>query len=493
MSDRNMKVLVVEDNEAHAELVVDSFDEQRGHFDVVVKGTLNSAIQHINSDKPDIVIADINLPDGNGSDLVPSTKDEYAFPVIVMTALGNEEIAVETMKLGVMDYVVKSNDSFAALPHIAERAIGEWNANMQKKKAEENAARLAAAVNQAGESIMITDTDGTIQYVNPFFEKMTGFSRDAIIGENSSILSSGAEGKQFYDHLWATISSGKTWKGHFTNTRRDGSLFEEDAVISPVSDESGTIISYVAVKRDVTNERLLENQIRQSQKMAAVGQLAQKVAHDFTNALTVILGNSRLAKGCTADSPAACRYLDDVIDASNSIAELTAQLIAFAHPSNLKLRPVRLDRILQGVDRILEKSLAANIKKDLQADKNCGKVMVDPAHIEQAVVHMAINSAEAMPDGGTLTIRTGCSEPDKVIDGFEVMTITDTGCGMDDDMQEQIFDPFYSRTKSKNNSGLGLSTVYKIIEQHGGRITVESVSGQGSTFTILLPLAKNNE
>lgn len=489
MIGEQVKVLIVEDDAAHAELVVDAFDEERGNFDVIVKDNLKGAMAQIESSCPDIVVADINLPDGKGSDLVPHRNAAASFPVIVMTSFGNEELAVETMKLGVMDYVVKSEHSFASLPHIVSRALAEWRANVLKREAEANASRLAAAVNQAGESIMMTDDRSIITYVNPFFEEMTGYSIAEVIGQKASVLSSGKQDKKFYENLHNTISSGETWKGFFTNRKKDGSFFDEEAVISPVFDEAGVIISYVAVKRDVTNERMLERQVRQSQKMAAIGQLAQKVAHDFTNVLSVILGNCRLAKMKIDEGDELCQYIDDVISSADNISKLTSELIAFAHPSDLRLRPVRLDRVISGVEKMLQKALPVDVETILEFDKEALKANLDQSQIEQVIIHMAINAAESMPKGGKLTISTIPDTEHPPADGFVTMTISDTGCGMSDEVQQHIFEPFYTTKQKGTNSGLGLSTVYRIIEQHGGSIIVESVLGEGTEVTVSVPIA----
>ncbi|HEX7520194.1 MAG TPA: PAS domain S-box protein, partial [Candidatus Deferrimicrobium sp.] len=164
----------------------------------------------------------------------------------------------------------------------------------EQKAAEESQARLTMAVAQAGESIVITDTRGTIQYVNPAFERITGYDRMEVIGRNPRILKSGRHDAAFYRNLWETIRRGEVWRGTFLDKRKDGTLYEEDAVISPVRDPSGQVVNYVAVKRDVTDVRRMEERLRQSQKMEAVGRLAGGVAHDFNNLLTAISGYSDL-------------------------------------------------------------------------------------------------------------------------------------------------------------------------------------------------------
>lgn len=375
----------------------------------------------------------------------------------------------------------------------------------ERKTKEKEATQLAAAINEVAESIVITDPKGIITYVNPWFLKMTGYTREEAIGQDTSILSDGSHSDKFYEDLWQTISSGKTWRGHFKNKKKDGTLFEEDAVISPVHDSNGAIISYVAVKHDITQEQLLEHQIRRSQKMAAIGQLAHKVAHDFTNVLTMVLGNAQLAKKENEDNPELQQQMDDIIYAGNKTALLTTELLAFAHPTKLSLKSVKLNKIVEGVEEILRQSMPKNVEIEITNSSNVSIVEVDPTQIEQVLVHMAINSAEAMPEGGKLTIETRPCDPDdgevirlqayaREVHGktkdFAMVVINDTGTGISPEIAARIFDPFFSTKKSDKNTGLGLSTAYKILEQHGGFITMSSNPATGTTFRIYLPLAE---
>jgi len=481
-----INVLIVEDDEAHAELVEAAFEDERSVFDIIVKSSLAEAREQIKTAAPDIIITDINLPDGKGSDLVPQEGDENTFPVIVMTSYGNEQLAVETMKLGVMDYIVKSNHTMASLPHIAKRAFGEWKAKQQKIEAEKKSAQLVTALSKVGESIIITDAEGRITYTNPFFEKMTGYSSEEVIGEFAGFLNDETQGDSPPCGMRESIVSGKVWKGTIVNRKKDGTRFEAESIVTPITDDSGEVVSCVTVKRDVTNERLLEKQYFQSQKMAAIGQFAQKVVHDFTNALNVILGNNELIIDMISYSPQALQYTNNINSSVNKIAKLISQLLAFSHPSEPMKESIKLNFVIKGLSEILEKALPANIEKVINLDADCERVSVDISLIEQAIVHLAINSAEAMPDGGTLTISTE-SNSRRFGEKFESIAISDNGCGMDEEQQRRIFEPFFSTKEKGKNSGLGLSTVFKIIEQHNGRIIVESSLGRGTKITILLP------
>ena len=183
----------------------------------------------------------------------------------------------------------------------------------QRKKSELARRRLATAVEQAEEAIMITDLAGTIQYVNPAFEKMTGYSKDEALGKNPRILKSGKQDQEFYRNLWSTVTQGKVWRGRFVNRRKDGTFYREDATISPVRDRSGGIVNFVAVKRDVTQELSLQKQLLQAQKMEAIGTLAGGIAHDFNNLLTVVMGFSELLLAeKDQEAPGVCRPSENI-------------------------------------------------------------------------------------------------------------------------------------------------------------------------------------
>ncbi len=365
-------------------------------------------------------------------------------------------------------------------------------------------ARLASAVEQAAECIMITDPHGIVKYVNPCFEEMTGYSVNEVVGHTPQIVSSGKHSKAFYDNLWQRISSGKTWRGNFVNRKKDGTLFEEEAVISPVMDNAGNIVNYVAVKRNVSYERLLENQIRHSQKMAAMGHLAHRITHTFTNALTRIIGNAQIAQSKVDKSSDIAPNLQEVVQAAKEVTGLAAELLAFAHPSPPKMRNIDLNRIIDGLEEILGKTLSPDINLKLEPAAGKHKINADPSQLEQALTHLAINSMEAMPKGGTLTITTqvealsaeeiaaiqaGMPENRRHHGGFGAIIVSDTGCGMPEDVLAHAFEPFFTTKTVDKSVGLGLSTADRIISQHGGQIIINSQPDAGTTAKIYLPLS----
>jgi PAS domain S-box-containing protein len=368
--------------------------------------------------------------------------------------------------------------------------------------------RLWAAVNAAEESIIITDVHGLIEYVNPYFEKMTGFTREDVLGRNASVLKSGKHDLNFYKNMWDTIAAGETWYGHFKNRKKDGTFFEEEAVISPVRDKAGKIVNYVAVKRDITREVALNTQLRHSQKMEAIGRLAGGVAHDFTNILVIILNSAQLAKSRVESNSDLAMLLDQIISAANRSSMLTSELLAFAHQQPISLRRMDVNRAVKGIEEMLSRTLPTNIRKVIRYANVPCYVQADPAQIEQVLIHLAVNASDAMPEGGHFTIeifstslspaeaiqlQDGVQVSDRRGGSFGVISISDTGCGMSEDVRAHVFEPFFTTKGKKRSTGLGLSTVYGIVRQHEGHITVHSMPGVGTTFKIFLPLVEEGE
>lgn len=401
-----------------------------------------------------------------------------------------------------------THDSFISVdPVTGEDVVDAIIEDITDRKVSiEALSRLFAAVNAADESIIITGKDGIIQYVNPCFEKMTGYTRNEIIGKAPRILKSGKHDARFYEELWSTVTSGKVWRGHFTNRRKDGTLFEEEAVISPVPDTNGNIVNFVAVKRDVTQETMLERQLLLSQKMEAIGRLAGGIAHDFTNMLTVIIQHAKMAEKKVLPGSDILIHLTEIEAAGEKVALLTSQLLAFANQGSLMLKVMDLNKVLTGVEEMLLRTLGNDIHTTMQTTQEPIYVKIDPAQIEQIIVHMAVNSKDAMPNGGQLTIQisrihlstvetfqvqNGDTTENILVGDFALLSVSDTGCGMTEDIKSRVFEPFFTTKGTSTSTGLGLSTVYGLVKKHGGHITVYTNVNRGTTFTVFLPIVKD--
>ena len=366
----------------------------------------------------------------------------------------------------------------------------------EAKAVEESRARLTMAVEQAGESIVVTDTRGTIQYVNPAFERITGYDRMEAIGQTPRILKSGRHDAAFYRNMWETLRRGEIWRGTFLNRRKDRTLFEEDAVISPVRDPSGQVVNYVAVKRDVTDVRRMEERLRQSQKMEAVGRLAGGVAHDFNNLLTAISGYSDLLLHRLPDYSTLRRDVEEIRKAGDRAAALTRQLLAFSRRQVLQPKVLDLNAVVTKMGQMLRRRIGEDIALSTALSPSLSRVKADPEQIEQVIVNLVVNARDAMPDGGGITIATADAElspayaaahPEVHPGPHVLLSVADTGQGMSDETQAHLFEPFFTTKERGKGTGLGLATVYGIVQQSGGHIRVNSAADRGTTFLIYLP------
>ena len=351
-----------------------------------------------------------------------------------------------------------------------------------RKQSAESQARLVTAVEQAAETIVITDPAGTILYANPAFEAVTGYSRAEAYGQNPRVLKSGKHDAEFYRQMWATLTAGQVWRGHLINKRKNGTLYEEEATISPVFDAAGKIINFVAVKRDVTREVVLEEQNRQAEKLGAIGQLAGGVAHDFNNKLQVILGGVELIlHGLPPDDPLRIE-LADVQDAARRSADLTRQLLAFSRKQAIAPVVLDLNAAIAGSLKMLGRLLGENIQLRFVQQPDLGRVFMDPSQLDQILANLAVNARDAIAGTGHIFIETNhrtlleaeCAEKtDFVTPGdYVVLTFRDDGPGMSEEIQSHIFEPFFTTKGVGQGTGLGLATVYGIVKQNHGAITV---------------------
>ena len=379
----------------------------------------------------------------------------------------------------------------------ATRLFGSLQDIDERKRAEESQARLAMAVEQAAETIVITDTNGTILYANPAFERIAGYTRAEAYGQNPRILQSGKQDAEFYRKMWEVLVAGLVWSGCLVNRRKDGTLYEEDATISPILAAGGRIVNYVAVKRDVTREVALEAQNRQAAKMEAVGQLAGGVAHDFNNQLTVVLGWTEMLRHELPPDHPFLASLQEIATAANRSAVLTRQLLTFSRQQ--AIAPVALDVNAGIADsmKMLGRLIGEDINLRFTRQPDLWRVFMDPGQWDQVLVNLVVNARDAIAGTGHIFIEAAnrtlreadCrDQPDFVPPGdYVVVTFRDDGSGMTPEIQRHIFEPFFTTKGVGKGTGLGLATVYGIVKQNHGAIAVHSAPGQGTTFTLYLP------
>lgn len=375
--------------------------------------------------------------------------------------------------------------------------------NMSNRfKMEEGRRLLATAVEQAAESVIITDIFGNIQYVNPAFEEVSGYSYPEVLGKNPRLLQSGETPPYQYKLMWAEIAKGHVWRGTFTNKKKNGALYKEEATITPVRDNNGHIINYVAVKRDITQHLILENQIRQSQKMQAIGTLAGGVAHDFNNILTAILGYAELSQGqCPSDS-LLYKNLGEIVKASERAGQLVDQILQFSRQGEKNVSSLQLGLIVKEVLKLLRASLPANIELISDIAPNA-YVKADPTQMHQVIMNLCTNAYQALEGkGGAIHVRlyTRTLSPKEGVEignlqhgSYVCLQVEDTGVGIPPEYLQRIFEPYFTTKKLHEGTGLGLSVVHGIVNDHRGAVTVESIPGKGSCFTVFLPEAAQEE
>lgn len=382
-----------------------------------------------------------------------------------------------------------------ALSQLADLA---WE-TITRKRIEDERTRLTLAIEQAAEMVIITDAKATINYVNPAFEAVTGYTREEAIGQTPRVLKSGEHGDAFYRELWGTLTAGRAWNGRLVNRKKNGTLYTEEAVISPIRDHAGRTINYVAVKRDITRELEQEEQLRQQQKMEAIGRLAGGVAHDFNNLLMGIMNYVELCRDELGPDHLAREWLNEVISDARRSAEIVRQLLGFARKQTIMPRVLDLNETISGMLNMLRRLIRENIHFAwIPASVPC-MVNMDPGQIDQILANLVVNARDAIEGGGRITIETACVNSGDIDRGgdlvadvkvYILLAVSDDGNGMEPAIIEHIFEPFFTTKPIGEGTGLGLANVYGIVKQNGGFVRVDSEPGKGTRIEVYLPRLK---
>ena len=376
------------------------------------------------------------------------------------------------------------------LKKIEEKSRQLHEGNIQKRF-------FKSAVEQASEMVAVTDSDGIIEYVNPAFEKITGYSKKELIGNNPRMLKSGRQDEHFYQELWQTITSGEPWHGFFVNRRKDGNLYREEAFIKPIMDDDGVIQYFVTVKRDITQENRLQRQLIQSQKMEAIGTLAGGIAHDFNNILSAILGFAELALFELTEESRSYDDVSEIVTAGNRAKDLVRQILTFSRKTEQEFKPTNIVPLISEALKFLRATLPSTIEIQKQIDAVRVEVLCNSTMVQQILMNLCTNAAHAMKDtGGILTVRLleidiqedGISNlPDLPPGPYVHLTIGDTGPGIESGNLGRIFDPYFTTKDKGEGTGLGLSVVHGIAQSLKGTVEVDSDPGKGTEFNVYLP------
>lgn len=357
---------------------------------------------------------------------------------------------------------------------------------------------LARTMESVSEIATITDLEDRLTFVNDSFLRTYGYTRGEVIGRRIGFVWSPNNPPGVLDDILGTSRTG-SWRGEVLNVRKDGSEFPISLRTSQVRDEKGRVIGLLGISEDITDRRRLEAQLLQAQKMEAVGRLAGGIAHDFNNATAVVLGFAELLRDRLSPHDPMCSDVDAIIHAAQKSAGLTRQLLAFARKQEVAPVVVNLNETLAGMKAMLGRLIGEDVHLDYVLSDGLWNIRIDPTQLEQVLANLATNARDAIENVGTITIRTanvtleaGAQRPGLPPGPgrYVELLFTDTGKGMDSATQEQIFDPFFTTKAVGKGTGLGLSTVFGIVHQNGGTISVESQPGAGTTFSILWPRAE---
>jgi PAS domain S-box-containing protein len=479
-----LRVLLVEDNIIDAKLVMGLLRSASSTLQCRHVTQLAEALTYLEAEPLDVILLDLNLEDSAGYDTFYRVQQAAAkAAVLVLSGSDDEELAIRTVREGAQDYIVKGSFDGRLLQRSIRYAI-------ERKRTEEALRRSQATVRAIFENsldgIVIFEGTGLCLEANAAAASLVGVPRDELIGCR---LADFCEKES--EDVWNNLSVTHTGRGQFWVNLKSGSRRMVDycfkASILPGQ--------HLAVLRDITEQQDLEEQLRQSQKMEAVGRLAGGVAHDFNNILGIISGHAELMQ-LSSTSPAERTRAERIISATEKAASLTRQLLAFGRKQVMSLKLLNLSTIVDGVSSMVNCLMSAEVQINIYAGKNLGLVQADQSQLEQVIMNLATNARQAMPEGGTLTItiekfQSDKDNPDMPPGEYVRLAVVDTGIGMTEEVQSRVFEPFF--TTKKMGTGLGLSTVYGIIKQSGGYVTLQSAPQQGSTFSVFLPVVMNGK
>ncbi len=499
-------VLILEDESTHIEAIRRAFTDHSS-FEIHFKNSLSEGLASLASLKPDILLADLNLPDGHCLEFFEKNSSSVSVPFIIMTSYGNELSAVRTLKAGALNYIVKSPDTFTQIPFIIERSLGEWNNLKARKKAEEDlkASRenFESLFNEISEYVFIFDSQGKIIDCNSIVEKILGQNKKELLNkpvitlhpelfqeEANTLLQEILQNKRDFFNLPIRTAQGELIP---VETRITKGQWYGKPVFFAISRDISTRLKMEQEKMEI------ERKLLHSQKMESLGVLAGGIAHDFNNLLTAIIGNLELIQIQGFNAPFAKDMMDQAVQAGRKASDLTRQMLAYSGKGRFIIRPIDINHLIRGISALLKSSINKNAVLHLNLPVNIPPIMADSSQIEQVIMNLILNASEAIGDNtGIINLITGIEKfsaetlsksrvPEKLDPGkYLYMNITDSGCGMKPETLDRMFDPFYS-TKFTGR-GLGLSAVMGIVKSHKGAIFVKSEYGEGTDIKLLFPI-----
>jgi two-component system cell cycle sensor histidine kinase/response regulator CckA len=375
---------------------------------------------------------------------------------------------------------------------VAVRAVG--HDITRQRLAEELYVKLSRAIEQCPIGIVITDAEGRTQYVNPKFTEASGHTLEECLEKDTRVLRDGHPDDESYQRFIETVTAGSEWQGELARTGPDGKRIWESVQASCIRNASGEITNLLCLREDITERKRLEEELRQSQKMESLGEIAGGIAHDFNNLLAVINGYAELTTLHPNDPSLLQKSLREIKRASQRATGLVRQILTFSRKAQVHFAPVDLNQLIRDLSALLAETFPRKVSFNFALVDGLPTLMADQNQLQQVVLNLFVNARDAMPDGGTISVTTSLISGDAVkhseadrSKSYVCLQVSDTGVGMPPEVKARIFEPFFTTKLGSGGTGLGLAVVYGIITSHHGFIDVESSPGAGSTFKIVMP------
>jgi two-component system cell cycle sensor histidine kinase/response regulator CckA len=504
----DVHILMVEDLDTDAELIQRELRKGNIGFTLTRVETKTAFLKALTDFPPDIVLSDYTLPQFSGLEALRLLKENCRnVPFILITGSMTEEVAVECMKEGAHDYILKT--SLKRLPSAVLNALEKTRTEHEKMKAVAALNRSEKLYHLIAENtsdlISMLDAGGNYVYASPSFKEVLGYAPEDLLGQSCFSLIHPDDREEANHRFAQSLALGKRERVEFRFKHSDGDWRTFESVENWICDSEGRPQRAILVSRDLTERKQAEKalrdseeQLRQSQKLEAVGQLAGGVAHDFNNLLTVITGYSDIVMRRIGEGDPNHSKIEEIKRAADRAASLTRQLLAFSRKQVLQPKVFNLNDLVADMGKMLRRLIGEDIELATTLTGDVAQINADPGQIEQVLMNLVVNARDAMPGGGKITIETAHVEIDKAYAGMHVavqpgpyamLAVSDTGSGMDADTRKHIFEPFFTTKEQGKGTGLGLSMVYGIVKQSGGNIWVYSEPDQGTVFKIYLPTA----
>jgi two-component system, cell cycle sensor histidine kinase and response regulator CckA len=479
-----LRILIVEDSEEDALLLLMELRRNGYETDFARVETREAMKEALQRRECDVVISDYVMPKFSGLEALATLKESgLDLPFVIVSGNIGEDIAVEAMKAGAHDYILKGN--LKRLVPAIERELRDAETRRARRRVEEERTRLATAVEAAIDAVVITDPHGTIRYVNPAFEKITGHSREEVDGQELSILEGGKNSGPFPHDVQEAIRKDEPWTGRLTGKRKDGTLYEEECTYAPIKAPSGEIVNHLFIKRDITEKLRLESVAQAVDTMNNIGYIFSGVRHEIGNPVNAVIMNLSLLKAKleTADKTAIEKYVDRALASCEKVEYLLRSLRSF----NLYEKP-DLDNL--DMEDFVKKFISL-VNEDFEKRGITIDTIVDPVRayadarvLQQVLLNLFTNAADALKERADPSITVNVSPAGKMVR----IRVHDNGNGIPEDRLKNLFKPFH--TSKSTGTGLGLVIVKKMITMMNGTVVITSTVGKGTNVDIFIPAGR---